>query len=676
MQSFRSCALGMALLLPAIGLAADVTTEGTVSVAAGTALLDGDRPSFQRTTQHKKYGYGGVEEFRLTRESKESLFKFEARLLPGDDLYHLGARYEVPDRFYVDAGFQQFRVWYDGSGGVFRPTGTEFTIFNEDLSLTRGKIWIEIGAYTANKTLLRLRYERRTRNGTKDSTSWGDSNLVGTFGTRNIVPSFYDLDEVTDIFTFDVGNDQKEGTKWNVGARYAETKLDNKRHIRRRPHETADRILTAKDETKNDLFTVNGYYLRQVNEQLTVSAGAMRTKLDTKIAGSRIYGQTYDPVYDPAYLRRQQRDEGFFDLHGDAQLRQTVLTLNAVYLPKKNWSIRPSIRFENLHQEAITEFEETNIGTGPAFAAILEGVEADHKKKLDEFSEAVEVRYTGKPNWTYSAKAEWVQGNGTLEEERLLHTGVRTIDRDSEYDRTSQKYSLTSNWYAKPGLTFAAQYYFKGNTNDYKATRDNTLPGTADRYPAYITGQDFKTHDFNVRLSWRPASLVSLVTRYDHQQSRIVSNEAGLVATPSSRLVSHIISQSVTFSPTSRLYLTGNLNLTYDQMHTPAIAFVQHADNNYVNGSIGGGYALAKLDDVYLDYSFFRAKNFIDRSAFTLPYGADQKTQATYLTWVRRQSAHLVYTVKYGYVTNRDGTWVGRNDFDAHVIYAKVQYHF
>jgi hypothetical protein len=310
----------------------------------------------------------------------------------------------------------------------------------------------------------------------------------------------------------------------------------------------------------------------------------------------------------------------------------------------KNWSIRPSIRFENLHQEAITEFEETNIGASPAFAAIIEGVEADHKKKWDEFSEALEVRYTGKPDWTFSGKGEWVQGNGTLEEERMLHTGVLTIDRDTEYDRLTQKYSFSANWYAKPGLTFAGQYYFKGNVNDYDALRDNTPPGTADRYPAYISDQDFETHDFNVRMSWRPASLLGLVTRYDHQQSKIISNELGLGKTRSSKLISHLISQNVTWSPTSRLYLTGNVNLTYDQMNTPAIEFVQHADNNYLNGSIGGGYAIAKLDDLYLDYSFFRAKNFIDRSAFTLPYGTDQKTQAAYLTWVRRQSEHLIYT--------------------------------
>jgi hypothetical protein len=676
MQSLRSCAFWALLFSPAALLAADVTTEGTIAVSAGGAFLDGDRPAFQRATQLKKDGFGGIEEFRLTRESKESIFRFDARLLPGNDNYRLHGRFEVTDRYYVDAGFEKFRVFYDGSGGYFRPTGTEFTLFDEDLSLTRSRLWAEAGYYLADKTLFRFRYERRMRDGTKDSTSWGDTNLVGTFGTRSIAPSFHDLDETTDVFSFDVGNDQKEGTKWGVGARYSETKLDDKRNMRRRPLEAADRVVTQKDETKNDLFTVNGFYLRQINEQLTVSGGAMRTKLDTKIAGSRIYGGTYDPVFDPAFVRRQQRDEGFFDLHGDAQLKQTVLNLNAVYVPKKNWSVRPSIRFENLHQEAISEFEETNVGAGPAFAAIIEGVEADHKKKLDEFSEAVEVRYTGKPNWTYSAKGEWIQGNGTLEEERVLHTGVLTIDRDTEYDRTMQKYSFTSNWYVKPGLTLAAQYYFKSNTNEYDSIRDNTPPGTADRYPAYITEQDFRTHDFNVRISWRPAPLVGLVTRYDHQQSKITSNEAGLVTTQSSKVISHIISQSATFSPTSRLYVTGSVNVTYDQMQTPAILFVQHADNNYVNGSLDGGYAIGKLDDLYIDYSFFRAKNFIDASAITLPYGLDQKLQAAYLTWVRRQSAHLVYTFKYGYVTNRDGTWVGRNDFDAHVLYAKVQYHF
>lgn len=675
MHRFRFRALLAALIAPAAILAQNVTTTGTLAVGGGGALLDGDRPSFQRITQQKKDGFGGIEDFTLTREAEESLFKLKARILYDDD-YKLGLRYEKTDRYYVDAGFERFRVYYDGSGGYFRPTGTDFVMFNENLSLTRSKLWTEVGVYTANKTLIKLRYQRNERDGTKGTTHWGDTNLVGTFGTRNIVPGFYDLDEVTHVFTLDVGNESQENVKWNVGGRYQETELDNKRWVRRRPFETADRQITQKDQTSSDLFTVHGYYLRQVNEKLTVSGGALRTTLDSNLRGSRIYGQSFDPVYDPAYLRRQQRDEGYYDLHGTAEIKQTVLNLNAVYVPKKNWSVRPSVRFENLHQETIGEFEETNIGAGPAFAAIVEEAEGEHQKEWDEFAGALDIRYTGKPNWTFSAEGEWIHGSGNLEEQLVVHHTTVRIDRKMELERASQKYSLNANWYAKPGLTFAAQYYFKGNTNDYDAARDNTPAGSSDRYPAFITDQDFETNDLNFRVSWRPASLLSLVTRYDMQQSKIISQEAGLQKVRSSSFNSHIISQSATWSPTGRLYLTGNINITYDRLETPAYAFVKNGDNNYVNGSLGGGYVVSKIDDVYVDYAWFRANNFIDNSATTLPFGLSQKLQHASLTWVRRQAENLIYTFKYGYVTNRDTTYGGRNDFDAHVFYGKVQYKF
>ena len=60
----------------------------------------------------------------------------------------------------------------------------------------------------------------------------------------------------------------------------------------------------------------------------------------------------------------------------------------------------------------------------------------------------------------------------------------------------------------------------------------------------------------------------------------------------------------------------------------------------------------------------------------TLPLNAGQKLQSAFLTWVRRHSDRVIYTAKYGYATNRDGTFGGLNDFDAHILYGKVQYKF
>jgi hypothetical protein len=108
--------LQAALLAPALLPAQTATVSGTLSAGIGGALLKGDRPAFQELVQQRKTGAGGIEELRVTREAPDSLFRFDATLVPGDDRYRLALRQERTGRFYVDAGVEQFRGWYDGSG--------------------------------------------------------------------------------------------------------------------------------------------------------------------------------------------------------------------------------------------------------------------------------------------------------------------------------------------------------------------------------------------------------------------------------------------------------------------------------------------------------------------------------------------------------------------------------
>jgi hypothetical protein len=152
---------------------------------------------------------------------------------------------------------------------------------------------------------------------------------------------------------------------------------------------------------------------------------------------------------------------------------------------------------------------------------------------------------------------------------------------------------------------------------------------------------------------------------------------ANLPEIQNGKLTRHVVTQSATWNPSSRLFLSGALNVTRDQLVVPPNRFTMHSDNNYVSGSLGAGYVLGKLDDLYLDANHYLARgNYTDNSAVTLPLNADQSTQSAFLTWVRRQNEHLIYTAKYGYATNRDGTFGGLNNFHAHVVYAKVQYKF
>jgi hypothetical protein len=167
-----------------------------------------------------------------------------------------------------------------------------------------------------------------------------------------------------------------------------------------------------------------------------------------------------------------------------------------------------------------------------------------------------------------------------------------------------------------------------------------------------------------------------MVTRYDFQLATVASGFVAIPQIESARAKVHIVSQSVTWSPLTNLYIVGAANLTYDQLTSPAAGFVRNSDNNYFNASINAGYAVGKITDLYVDLTHYRARDFSDNSAVSLPYGADQRIQTASLTCVVRTTPRTIYTLKYTYAVNEDHTSGDHNDFRAHVVYAKAQYRF
>ena len=651
------------------------TVEGIFAVSAGRAWVDGDEAAFQKRFQHRSDGFGGLEELRYRRDTENSSLQLDGRALLGDADYALIGRWTRGELWHVDFGLKSFRTFYDASGGYFRPTATFFAPLAEELHVDRRSTWIEFAFTPEDSPHVRLRYERQTRDGRKPSTTWGDTNLTGGRGARSVVPAFLELDETRDIVTGDVSR-RTPDYRWAAGARYDRTKLDNARQHLRRPGEpAARRAVTTQENTSSDLFSTHAFAEKRVTEALTLSAGALVTTLDTNLSGSRLYGPDYDPVFDPLLAQRQVGDVGFHSLEGGTQMKQHVFNLNALYRPTKHWSILPALRYENVRYDNVATLIATNVLNN--LSTSLQSLAAQSQRDEDRLTATTEIRYTGRPHWAYTFRAEWFRAEGELAE--LMTDRVTTLtalNRATDYTRASQKYALSANWYARAGLTISGEYYYKLRLNDYAHLRDSTPPGTADRYPAFITNQDFSLHDFNTRVSWRPSSQLSLVTRYDLQSSTVASSHLGLNKIRSARITRHIASQSVTWSPLPRLYVTGSGNVVYDQLATPAANFVLNSDNNYVNGSLGAGYALTKRSDLYLDLSHYQAKDFSDNSAVSLPYGADEKTDTASLTYTLRPRERVMYTFKYTYADHQNRTAGGQNDYRAHLLYSKVQYKF
>ena len=697
-RAFRSTArLGLiaAVLVGAASASAQVVLSGTVAVSGGATLLDGDRPAFQETFLQKKDGYGGLEDFTASRTTDASLFRFEARFVPGNDDYRLSARYEKFDAYYLEANYQSFRTYYDGSGGRFLPLNRAISYFDEDLALDRSFFSFEIGTLLPNSIQWRIRYDRLTRDGTKNSLRWGDTGLLGRNGVRNLIPAYLVVDEERDIITAEAGQRTDEAN-WKITGRHERTKFNNRNVSRRNAFEPQDRYDISRQGSSANAVSGNGYYERVFTENLRVSAGGLVTSIDTNLSGNRVYGPAPDSEFSATSVRRQAQDNGYYGLVGNAQLKQYLANLNVVYQPTKFITVLPGLKYEHLRQDGAETHLDTDVvpgrgpgggggggGPGGGGGLVLNSVETamqtDSRNGWNEVTEDLEVRYARWSDWQLSVRGQWNQGTGDLIEQSILVANrVPEIDRDTDYKRTGQRYTANATWYARPGLTFGAQYNYRLKLADYTARRDNTsnAPNSQNRYPQFIIDNDLETKDASFRMSWRPKSNLTFATRYAYQRSTVTTTFDRLPEIENGRLTRHVVTQTATWNATPRLLVTGAVNVTYDQLAIPQHRLTFNSDNNYVSANLGAGYALGKVTDVYLDLSHYRADNYTDNPTVTLPFNMGQTLQSGFITWVRRQSDRLVYTAKYGYATNRDGTYGGQNDFNAHLFYGKVQYKF
>jgi hypothetical protein len=666
-----------------------------VELTTGYVFVDGDKPAFQR--RHSRRGdapFGGIEDFHFERDvGKRGLFTLDGRGIFDNHDYGVRLQLSHPDKGYVRAGYREFRTWYDGSGGFFPLNGQWISLYDEDLAIDRGEAFFEGGLTLPDLPEFRFKYTHEFRRGLKDSTSWGDTALTGVPGPNNIrgiVPTFWNIDETRDIFEGDVKH-SLGNTAFGVGLRYEISDQDNSRNIHRRPGELppavvapgTDRFITQHEGVDADLFNVHGFTETRFNEKILFTSGASYTTLDTDVSGSRIYGNDYDPVYDPVYLRRQQRDEGFLNLGGGSQLRQCVFNLNLMITPWDDITVVPFIRVERQDQDGFASFLETDVGAGPGFVASSALIENTRERGLTDVSEGLECRYSGLSNWAFYARAELLQGDGTLKErETEAQTGL--VSRDTDSTRFTQKYTVGANWYPLRRLSMGAQYYFKSRKNEYDHILDSTTnaPPSADRYPAYLRDQNFSTHDLNYRVTWRPFVNVTLISRYDFQLSTIDTRADFLAEQQSAENTAHIFSQSISWTPFARLSLQASINYVLDQTDTPAAEatlstnIVLNAKNNYWNGSFLAGLALTEKTDFQAQYLYYRANNYADNSAFGQPYGAGAEEHGASGALIHRFTKRLQVSLRYGFFTGHDQTSGGQNDYTAHLVSSNLRMNF
>src|SRR2546429_5308121 len=381
-----------------------------ITLGVGSTFIDGDKAQFMQRRQTRKGPFGGIQDFHWEELlGKKGIFQVDGRGIFDNHDYSIRLELSDPDKGFLRAGYTEFRTWYDGNAGFFPKNGQWFSLYDNELHIDRGEAWFEGGLTLPEKPQVTFRYAHEFRKGLKDSTEWGDSNLTGGFGTRSIAPTFLGIDEKRDIFAGDIKHTLGT-TEVGLGLRYEILDNSNSRNIHRRPGELTptnappDRYVTQNEGLKEDMFNVHGFTVTRFNEKVMLTVGGSFTTLDTDLSGSRIYGSSYDPLYDPVYAHRQVRDEGFMDLAGGANMKQYVVNLNLMLTPLDNLAIVPSFRVEKQDLRGIAQFTGLNV-TNMTNAVVTEDLANTSNRSFLEVSEGLEARYTGVRNWSLDRKS-------------------------------------------------------------------------------------------------------------------------------------------------------------------------------------------------------------------------------------------------------------------------------
>lgn len=654
-------------------------------------LVDGHEAAFQQRHQLPAEASGGLESFFMRRDvGKRATFRIEGRGIFDNHDYLLKLELVHPDIGYVRGGYREFRTWYDGSGGFFPATNGWFSLFDEQMHIDRGEAWFETGLTRPNVPRISFHYSHQFRDGQKDSTVWGDAAFAGlpaNANTRGIVPSFRDIDERRNILeahlTHTIG-----ATDFGARARYEFSDQENSLNYHRRPGEPQDRFVTQREGTETDILTTHAYTRTRLHEKVEFSTGYLFTTLDTDLSGSRIYGTGYDPIYDPAYARRQPRDEGFYALEGGSQLKQHVANLNLMLSPFEHLAVVPSVKIQKQEVDGESDFIGTNVGTEPAFVGFQEDVSVLSEREWLEVSERIELRYTGLPKWMFYARGDWLQGDGDLFEQEINPAaGIAIPERKTDSQRFTQQYTAGANWYPVRQANIAAQYYHKVRENDFDHSLDSTSNALTsnNRYPAYLRQQGFTTDDLNVRLTLRPVHAVTLISRYDYQWSTVDTQGDHLATIESAKVHSHIFSQGVSWAPLAQLYLQANVNYTIDRLETPATELalpdaaghrVLESENDYLNTSLSLGYALSNKTDLEATYFYYLADNYEDNSLQSVAYGAGEREHGVAAGLIRRIRNNVLFGVNYGFFAFRDDTSGDHRNYDAHMLYSSLRMRF
>jgi hypothetical protein len=615
-----------------------------VVFTVGGVRVRGDEARFaQRTGLHGDFivGIDRLSIFRELGEDFDRVLKVDFRGLLGEDEGELAISYEKLEswRFEIFADFH--RRYFDPDPATATLFIPDFAAATDPLQLDFGRIRFEAEKSFENFPTLRVRYSHFWRDGTRDSTVWGQ------LGARRVNPATRVLDETR--HTLEVEAEKRgESTHWRVTG-----------HASRGEHSTTLRVVNDSlvnppepieqvEKTETESKGLRGFVSGQPIEGLTVSLGALVHQVDANVSGYRMVSN----------------GSAFVNLRGDSKLHQYVANGNLAY----RWNARlDSVLAVGVRGETIEA--ETSKNRGAAADLVNSRDERDH------VDVAFETRLRGSRLAGLYLLVKSSRGDGVLSEE-----GNR-ISRLTDSREDSRRYALGVRLYPHPKASLSGELYHQARTTDFVHERLDAFPAL---YPGLIDSLEEEIEAADLRFTVRPLERLHLVSRVDYQHRTLRPGFTTGDAAGETDVDHLTLSQNIAFTPTPRWHAQAGISWTENLRRTPLSGasaelarILPESTNDHWSLHAGLYGTLGEKTDLQLSYTYFRTSNHVANEDVAVPFGPAEEEHQLNAVLTRQFTERLRGILRYGYYEGREASpRPNLNGFRAHVLYTSFFYRF
>ena len=649
--------------------------ESTVLLAltpVQTAFVKGDLSKFRAMNWTKDGAQSGIRELMLdAKPGKDVTVSFDGNGMVGDADY-AGSMLITKDNVgYVKVHYDSFRKYYENRGGYypFPSAGMNLHTLNQDLQMDLGHFAFEVGKGSADNADLSLAYERDTKNGTKDSTTWGyvkDYAFSGntTVNRKKIAPVFVRNDETTDTVTvkgkadvygfkvkgeekyvfFKANNTRQEQIYGSTGAA-----LENEIIRRTETPQTKELSSTLRAErwTLNDKSYISfGYHFGHLRNSMLYFARDYTSAGNFTPAGF-VTGGTF----------RNGVAQNIQDTHTLTGMMLSNLTDKLTFISRFKGELKSSYGTSDVYSLNISQ-----VATADAYQA--------NENKVTSSGESFSLRYAGVPRTSLYADLDLSQERNW----KSLLLPAEYAENVNRVPASAATLGMRITPVNKVTVTTELKHSEKKDKND-QVTGDSAI---------YINKLNTTSDDLSTRLAWRPfkwlensfkvkaAMNTYHLQQLDYDPVKMPGSERdfvyGVTLTPTDQLMFNL-------SYALQLSKTGGIG---SQLVTAPPAYTA----NVYTWALSTSYAPTENFIFFNNLEYSRAKNptNVDGKSITttlsamgpMLLGVDEEWYDidNGIKWVPKKN--LTIEPHYAYYAFRNFEGVSTGNYSAHVVWLDV----